>query len=39
MSEAAVNLDNDLLPVEELLQATQEIVDQDLKPLTVKIDF
>lgn len=28
-----------LLPVDELLVATQEIVDQDLKPLTVKIDL
>lgn len=39
MSEAAVNLENDLLPVDELLKATQKVVDQDLKPLTVKIDL
>ncbi len=39
MSNAAVNLEDDLLPVEELLTATQAIVDQELKPLTVKIDL
>jgi alkylation response protein AidB-like acyl-CoA dehydrogenase len=30
---------NPLLPVDALLTATQEIVDQELKPLTVKIDL
>jgi hypothetical protein len=39
MNEAAVNLDIELLPVDELIEATQEVVDQELKPLTVKIDL
>jgi len=38
MSEAAALID-DLLPVNELLESTQEIVDEVLKPLTVKIDL
>jgi alkylation response protein AidB-like acyl-CoA dehydrogenase len=39
MSQAAENMLNDLLPLEELLLATGEVVKQDLKPLTVKIDL
>lgn len=39
MSEHAMKYTEDLLPVEELLAATQEIVDQELKPLTVQIDL
>ncbi len=39
MSVPASMLPEALLPVDELLIATQEIVDQDLKPLTVKIDL
>ncbi|MGD2117519.1 MAG: acyl-CoA dehydrogenase family protein [Chromatiales bacterium] len=38
MSEAATMLD-ELMPLDELLVATQEVVDQDLKPLTVRIDL
>jgi alkylation response protein AidB-like acyl-CoA dehydrogenase len=38
MSNPAPLLPDSLLSVEELLASTQEIVDQDLKPLTVKID-
>jgi alkylation response protein AidB-like acyl-CoA dehydrogenase len=39
MSQPAEKMLGELLPVEELLAATQEVVDQDLKPLTVKIDL
>jgi hypothetical protein len=39
MSKPATLLPEALLPVEELLEATQGIVDQDLKSLTVKIDL
>ncbi|MEJ2464005.1 MAG: acyl-CoA dehydrogenase family protein, partial [Candidatus Thiodiazotropha sp.] len=39
MSVPASMLPDALFPVDELLSATQEIVDQDLKPLTVKIDL
>ena len=39
MSQPAQQMLDELLPVEELLAATQEVVDQELKPLTVKIDL
>jgi alkylation response protein AidB-like acyl-CoA dehydrogenase len=39
MSKPAPLLPESLLSVDELLTATQGIVDQDLKPLTVKIDL
>ncbi len=39
MSKPASLLPESLLSVDELLTATQGIVDQDLKPLTVKIDL
>ena len=39
MSNFAPSLPDALLSVEELLASTQEIVDQELKPLTVKIDL
>jgi len=39
MSDFAPSLPDELLSAEELLASTQEIVDQDLKPLTVKIDL
>ena len=39
MSVPASMLPDALLPLDELLSATREIVDQDLKPLTVKIDL
>jgi len=39
MSQPAEQMLSELMPVEELLSATQEVVDQDLKPLTVKIDL
>jgi alkylation response protein AidB-like acyl-CoA dehydrogenase len=39
MSQPAEQMLSELMPVEELLTATQEVVDQDLKPLTVKIDL
>lgn len=38
MSNSAALID-ELLPVNELLDSIQEIVDEDLKPLTVKIDL
>lgn len=38
MSNSAALID-ELLPVNELLESIQEIVDEDLKPLTVKIDL
>lgn len=39
MSNSAILLPDTMLPLDELLGATQEIVDRDLKPLTVKIDL
>ena len=39
MSQPAQQMLDELLPVEDLLAATQEVVDQELKPLTVKIDL
>jgi alkylation response protein AidB-like acyl-CoA dehydrogenase len=36
---ASTLLPDTLLPADELLSATQKIVDQELKPLTVKIDL
>jgi alkylation response protein AidB-like acyl-CoA dehydrogenase len=39
MSVPASMLPEALLPLDELLSATREIVDQDLKPLTVNIDL
>jgi len=39
MSEAALKLEDDLLPLDKLLEETQKVVDEDLKPLTVKIDL
>ncbi|NNJ92249.1 MAG: acyl-CoA dehydrogenase, partial [Gammaproteobacteria bacterium] len=39
MSEAAIKIEDDLMPVDQMLEATQQIVNQDLKPLTVKIDL
>lgn len=39
MSEQVIELTDKLLPEDALLTATQGIVDQDLKPLTVKIDL
>jgi alkylation response protein AidB-like acyl-CoA dehydrogenase len=39
MSVPAYMLPDALLPLDEMLSATREIVDQDLKPLTVNIDL
>jgi hypothetical protein len=39
MSEAAVLMTDALLPSDELLHATREIVNKDLKPMTVDIDL
>jgi len=39
MNEAATQMGDSLLPVDEMLAQTQAIVDADLKPLTVKIDL
>ena len=39
MSAHAHILENDLLPVEEMLMGTQAVVNDTLKPLTVKIDL
>lgn len=39
MSQPAEKMLDELLPLEELLAATREVVDQDLKPLTTKIDL
>ena len=39
MSEAALIMETDLLSVDELIDATKQVVDQDLKPLTIDIDL
>ena len=39
MSMPAEKMTDPLLPLEEVLKATREIVNTDLKPLTVKIDL
>jgi alkylation response protein AidB-like acyl-CoA dehydrogenase len=39
MSESVVTLPQPLLPVQDMLTKTREIVNRDLKPLTVKIDL
>lgn len=39
MSEPALKIDDDVLPLETLLEETQKVVDETLKPLTVKIDL
>lgn len=39
MSDYTANYPNPPLPIDELLSASQTIVDQDLKPLTAKIDI
>lgn len=39
MSQPAEKMLDELMPLEELLAATREVVDQDLKPLTTKIDL
>lgn len=39
MSEAALKMETDLLSVDELIDATKQVVDQDLKPLTIDIDL
>lgn len=39
MSKPAALMPDELLPVDDLLASTQAIVDEDLKPLTVKIDL
>ena len=39
MTEPAVKIEDDLLPVDRLIEETQKVVDTDLKPLTVQIDL
>jgi len=39
MTEPALKIEDDLLPVDRLIEETQKVVDTDLKPLTVQIDL
>jgi alkylation response protein AidB-like acyl-CoA dehydrogenase len=39
MTEPAVKIEDDLLPLDRLIEETQKVVDTDLKPLTVQIDL